>query len=83
MVRSFEIPTVMKHGLGAVSGLADEVRALGMKRPMIVTDSGIVDAGLLERITAPLAAANLDYVVFYDVIPNPPIALVDQCRRKA
>jgi choline dehydrogenase len=78
MVRSFEIPTVMKHGLGAVSGLADEVRALGMKRPMIVTDSGIVDAGLLERITAPLAAANLDYVVFYDVIPNPPIALVDQ-----
>lgn len=78
MVRSFEIPTVMKHGVGAVSGLADEVRGLGMKRPLIVTDSGIVNVGLLDRITAPLAAANLDYVVFYDVVPNPPISLVDR-----
>lgn len=77
MVRSFEIPTVMKHGLGAVSGLRDEVRNLGMKRPLIVTDSGIVNVGILDRVTAPLAAANLDYVVFYDVVPNPPIALVD------
>ena len=78
MVRSFEIPTVMKHGPGAVGELAGEVRGLGMKRPLIVTDSGIVDAGILERVTATLAAANLDYVVFYDVVPNPPIALVDQ-----
>jgi choline dehydrogenase len=68
----------MKHGLGAVSGLADEVRALGMQRPLIVTDSGIVNAGLLERVTAPLAAANLDYEIFYDVVPNPPIALVNE-----
>lgn len=78
MIRSFEVPTVMKHGLGAVSGLADEVRALGMQRPLIVTDSGIVNAGLLERVTAPLAAANLDYEIFYDVVPNPPIALVNE-----
>ena len=46
-VRSFEIPTVMKHGLGAVETLADEAKAMGMKRPMLVTDGGIVKAGLL------------------------------------
>lgn len=77
-VRSFEIPTVMKHGPGAVASLADEARALGMKRPLIVTDPGIVQAGLLERATASLQQANLDYVVFDRVAPNPPIALVDE-----
>src|SRR5664279_4032770 len=75
-VRSFEIPTVMKHGLGAVETLADEAKAMGMKRPMLVTDGGIVKAGLLERGTNPLKAGNLDFVVFDEVVPNPPIAVV-------
>ncbi len=76
-VRSFEIPTVMKHGLGAIQTLPEEAKALGIRRPMIVTDPGIVKAGLLERATAPLKAANLDCVVFDRVAPNPPVALVD------
>ncbi len=77
-LRSFEVPTVMKHGLGAIKAVADEVKGLGIKRSLIVTDSGLVKAGLLERLTAPLRAANLDYVVFDEVVPNPAIALVDQ-----
>ncbi len=77
-IRSFSIPTVMKHGIGAVGGLADEARALGMRRPLLVTDPGIVRAGLLERAIAPLRAAQLDHVVFDRVASNPPIALVDQ-----
>jgi len=77
-VRSFVIPTVMKHGLGAIQTLADEAKALGMKRPLIVTDPGIVKAGLLERATAPLKTANMGYAVFDRVAPNPPIATVDE-----
>ena len=76
-VRSFEVPTEMKHGLGAIKTLGDEAKALGMKRPMIVTDQGIVKAGLLDRAIEPLKAANLGYLVFSQVVPNPPIALVD------
>jgi choline dehydrogenase len=75
-VRSFVIPTVMKHGLGAIQTLADEARSLGVKRPLVVTDSGIVKAGLLERATAPLKAASMSYAVFDKVAPNPPIATV-------
>lgn len=77
-LRSFEIPTLMKHSLGAISYLADEVKGLGLKRPLIVTDPGIVKAGLLDRTITILQSANLDYVVFDQVAPNPPIALVDQ-----
>ncbi len=77
-VRSFVIPTLMKHGLGAIATLADEAKALGMKHPLVVTDAGIVKAGLLERVTTPLKAANLGYAVFDRVAPNPPIATVDE-----
>jgi choline dehydrogenase len=77
-LRSFEIPTIMKHGLGAIKALADEAKALGMKRPLLVTDPGVVKVGLLDRAIGPLQAANLDYAVFDKVIPNPPIALVDE-----
>src|SRR5262245_50533099 len=77
-IRSFEIPTVMKHGLGAIAALGDEAKALGMRRPLLVTDPGIVRAGLLERATVPLRAAGLDFAVFERVAPNPPIALVDE-----
>jgi|HigsolmetaAR202D_1030399.scaffolds.fasta_scaffold00162_5 Alcohol dehydrogenase, class IV len=77
-VRSFSIPTVIKHGLGAVSTLGEEAKALGMRRPLVLTDPGIVRAGLLDHALAPLRAAGLDYVVFDRVAPNPPIALVDE-----
>ena len=67
----------MKHGLGAILALADEAKAMGMQRPLLVTDSGIVKAGLLERATAPLKASNLDFVVYDKVAANPPIKIVD------
>jgi len=77
-VRSFTIPTVMKHGIGAIESLAAEAKALGMKRPLVVTDPGIVRAGLLDAALAPLKKAKLGFSVFDKVAPNPPIALVDE-----
>lgn len=77
-LRTFEVPTVMKHGLGAINALADEVKSLGLRRPLLVTDPGCVQAGLLAQAAAPLRAANVDYVVFDRVAPNPGIALVDE-----
>jgi choline dehydrogenase len=76
-LRSFEVPTVVKHAPGAIAGLADEIKALGGKRPMVVTDKGLVSAGLVEEATKSLKAANMDYVLFDGVVPNPDIRLVD------
>lgn len=77
-IRSFTIPTIMKHGLGAIAALGDEATVIGMRRPLLVTDPGIVRAGLLELAIAPLKAAGLEYVLFDGVAPNPPAALVDE-----
>ena len=76
-LRSFEVPTVVKHAPGAMTLLADEIKALGCKRPMLVTDKGLVNAGLANKVTHALEAGNVDYVLFDGVVANPPIDLVD------
>jgi choline dehydrogenase len=76
-LRSFEVPTVVKHAPGALECLADQVKDLGVKRPMLVTDQGLVKAGLVERAAEVLRAGQVDYVLFDGVIANPPIKLVD------
>ncbi len=76
-LRSFEVPTVVKHAPGAVECLADQVKALGCKRPMVVTDQGLVKVGIAQRVTDVLTAANVDYLLFDGVVANPPIKLVD------
>jgi choline dehydrogenase len=77
-LRSFEVPTVVKHAPGALSLLADEIKALGSQRPMLVTDKGLVKVGLVDEAIKVLKAAKVDYVLFDQVVANPPISLVDQ-----
>lgn len=76
-LRSFEVPTVVKHAPGAIAGLADQVQALGGRRPMLVTDKGLVRAGLLDEATKALKSGSVDYVLFDGVVANPGIKLVD------
>jgi choline dehydrogenase len=76
-LRSFEVPTVVKHAPGAIDLLADQIKDLGSQRPMLVTDQGLVDAGLVEVATGALKAGSVDYVLFDGVVANPPIELVD------
>ena len=48
-MKTFTVPTVMKHAPGAVKALATEVKDLGCKRPLIVTDKTIASLGILNR----------------------------------
>jgi choline dehydrogenase len=78
VIRSYESPTRVVHGIGAIGSLGEEAAALGMTRPLVVTDRGIAGAGILDDAVEPLRTAGLDPVVFDEVRANPPIALVDR-----
>jgi len=67
----FHFPGPILFGAGALRELGQQVRALGANRPLVVTDPGIVQAGLLDRALAPLQEAGLEVAVFSDVQPNP------------
>ena len=66
-VRAVTVPTRLVHGPGAVASLADECRALGITKPMLVTDPGVAAAGLVDRVLPHLNGV----VVFDEVRPNP------------
>jgi choline dehydrogenase len=80
-VRTYETPTRLIHGLGALSKLGEEARALGIARPLLVTDEGIVKAGILDEALPPLREAGLDPVTYDQVRANPGIELVDEGAR--
>jgi choline dehydrogenase len=71
-VRTVEIPTRIVHGPGAIDRLGWIVEELGVRRPLLVTDGGVVAAGLAERALDRLT----DAAVFEGVRPNPGVELV-------
>jgi choline dehydrogenase len=77
-LQAYQTPTAFKHGLGALARLADEAKTLGLKRPLFVTDKGLVATGMVDEALNVLRAGGIDFVRFDEVIPNPPVALVDR-----
>jgi len=71
-VRAVEVPTRIVHGAGAIAHVGELVAGLGVTRPLLVTDPGVVSAGLADATLAHLENA----VVFDEVRPNPDIELV-------
>ncbi len=76
MISTFAFPTKIIFGPGAVGRLAEIVRGLGLKRPLVVTDSGIVKCGLYERVVESLKKAGMSWELFDGVEANPTEASV-------
>ena len=68
---SFELPTKIEYGIGAVERLAEIIKALNAESLLVVTDKGIRNSGLLERISNLLDANKLAHNIFDNVEPNP------------
>ncbi|UPY39324.1 iron-containing alcohol dehydrogenase [Sediminicoccus sp. KRV36] len=60
---------------GAISEAAGELALAGISRPLVITDAGVVAAGLWEMLRSALPAA-LPLAVFAEVPPNPTEAAV-------
>ncbi len=70
-VDGFFIPTVTLIGAGAAKTIPERIKLLNAKKPLIVTDKGIVQVGILKQITDIMDAAGMGYAVFDETIPNP------------
>jgi 4-hydroxybutyrate dehydrogenase len=60
--------TTIEFGAGALSTLPDQLTAVGMTRPLIVSDRGLAATGLIERIERLCPPGS---PVFLDVPANP------------
>lgn len=68
-------PTV-HFDFGAINALAGELAARGIARPLIITDMGLVEHGLVDAVRAALPG-NPDIAVYDGIPPNPTIAGIE------
>ena len=64
-------------GVGALRRLPELVAAAGGSRVFLVTDPGVVVAGLAADVSDGLSTARLPFVMFSEVEPNPSGATVE------
>lgn len=68
---AFELPTRIEFGNGSLTRLSAGVKSLGGARVLVVSDDGLVSAGLVDKITASLDEGKLDYILFTEVEAEP------------
>jgi alcohol dehydrogenase class IV len=71
-------PTRLVIGYGTVAKVAEEVRKLSISRPLIVTDPGVRDAGIVDKLLGSLSPLGLAYFIFDEVEPNPRVSTAER-----
>jgi lactaldehyde reductase len=64
-------PKINLSGAGCLSEVPAELVQRGLQRPLIVTDSVLVKAGVVQPLIEGLKTADLAPVLFDGVVPNP------------
>ena len=73
MIRMY-FNTQVRFGFGVIEQLPKELKILGLARPLLITDPGLVAAGLAARVLALLPPNS---PVFSDLPANPATAHVE------
>ena len=68
---NWSYPTAIKFGAGRIAELAEQCRAVGIDRPLLVTDKALAALPITAQALDILEAAGLGRAVFSDVDPNP------------
>jgi len=68
---NWNYPTAIKVGPGRIDELPDHCRALGMERPLLVTDPALAALPMLEHAERACREAGLGCAVFHDIKGNP------------
>jgi alcohol dehydrogenase class IV len=70
-------------GSGALQQIPDIIRGLGARNVMVVTDAGLIKAGLYDKIRELLEAADVQIQLCDRVQSDPSIALVESIAQEA
>lgn len=71
-MNSFEIKTKIFFGENSL----DQLRNLPYKKVLVITDPFIAKGPMISMITDPLKKGQIDYDLFFDVVPDAPIGKI-------
>jgi alcohol dehydrogenase class IV len=69
---NWNYPTAVRFGAGRIAELPDALRAVGINKPLLVTDAGLFNLPVTQNTLKLLRDAGVEAGVFSDVQPNPP-----------
>lgn len=72
------VPTDIHFGCGMLRSVADRLKCLGATNTLVVTDPGVRDAGILDRVTRVLQDAACPFTVWDRVKPDSGSTLIDE-----
>ena len=78
-VLEFFSPKTIITGIDSVSAVVEEIKKLGGTKILVVTDPGIIDAGLVAPLLDLIRKGNIPVDVFDDVNPDPELGKVEAC----
>ncbi|MBE6713977.1 MAG: lactaldehyde reductase [Ruminococcaceae bacterium] len=61
------------HGKGAVSAVAEEIKARAFKKAFVCSDPDLIKFGVTAKVTSVLEAAEIPYEIYSDIKANPTI----------
>lgn len=68
---SYQYGFNVTFGCGALSCTGQKIKEMGCTKALICCDEGIVQFGLLKKLTDALEAESVQYVVYDRIVPNP------------
>jgi len=68
---NWSYPTAIRFGAGRVRELGEACTALGIKKPLLVTDRGLAKLPVVTNILSLMDKAHLGQGLFFEVDPNP------------
>ena len=74
---NWNYPTAVKFGPGRIAELPEQLKAVGIAKPLLVTDAGLVNLPVTQNTVKLLKDAGIPVGVFADVKPNPISANVE------
>ena len=73
MANRFVLNETSYHGYGAVSAVADEIKARGFKKAFVCSDPDLIKFGVTKKVTDVLDAASIPYEIYSDIKANPTV----------
>ncbi|MFP3511159.1 iron-containing alcohol dehydrogenase [Peribacillus sp. SIMBA_075] len=68
---NFNQPTSIEFGNGKVKNIGKRAKELGGKKALLITDKGLAQTGILQKVTDSLDQESVNYIVFDEITPNP------------
>ena len=70
-MQNYFLPPRIEFGDGTIQNLGEYVKAFDGKTPLLVSDAGVINAGILAKAIDALDAAGLSHATYSDIEPNP------------